>query len=61
VQVGGFGASFGGETLLLMAGGGLTTSFGLAWTTIEQDRRLKAAVGYVPYFGYPFFPAFGRD
>ena len=28
---------------------------------IETDRRLKAAVGYVPYFGYPFFPAFGRD
>jgi predicted dienelactone hydrolase len=61
IQVGGFGASFGGESLLLMAGGGLTTSLGLAWTTMPTDRRLKAAVGYVPYFGYPFFPAFGRD
>ena len=61
VQIGGFGASFGGQSLLLMAGGGLTTSLGLAWKTITTDRRLKAAVGYVPYFGYPFFPAFGRD
>jgi hypothetical protein len=33
----------------------------LSWTTITTDRRLKAAVGYVPYFGYPIFPAFGRD
>jgi len=61
VQVGGFGASFGGQSLLLMAGGGLTTSLGGSWETITTDRRLKAAVGYVPYFGYPFFPAFGRD
>ena len=61
VQVGGFGASFGGQSMLLMAGAGLTTSLGLSWKTIETDRRLKAAVGYVPYFGYPFFPAFGRD
>ena len=44
-----------------MAGAGLTTSLGLSWTTITTDRRLKAAVGYVPYFGYPVFPAFGRD
>jgi predicted dienelactone hydrolase len=61
VQVGGFGASFGGQSLLLMAGGGLTTSLGGSWKFITTDRRLKAAVGYVPYFGYPFFPAFGRD
>ena len=60
VQVGGFGASLGGESVLLMAGAGLTTSLGLGWTTITTDRRLKAAVGYVPYFGYPIFPAFGR-
>jgi predicted dienelactone hydrolase len=61
VAIGGFGASLGGESVLLMAGAGLTTSLGLAWTTITTDRRLKAAVGYVPYFGYPVFPAFGRD
>ncbi|MEO8675461.1 MAG: hypothetical protein ABI569_07765 [Casimicrobiaceae bacterium] len=61
VRIGGFGASLGGESLLLMAGAGLTTSIGLSWTEIKTDLRLKAAVGYVPYFGYPVFPAFGRD
>ncbi len=60
-RIGGFGASFGGESLLLMAGAGLTTSLGLSWTHITNDPRLKAAVGYVPYFGQPIFPAFGRD
>jgi hypothetical protein len=25
------------------------------------DPRLRAIVGYVPYLGLPFFPAFGRD
>jgi len=60
-RIGGFGASFGGQSLLLMAGAGLTTSLGLAWTRVSNDSRLKAAVGYVPYFGQPIFPAFGRD
>ncbi len=60
-RIGGFGASLGGEALLLMAGAGLTTSLGFSWTQVDHDTRLKAAVGYVPYFGQPFFPAFGRD
>jgi hypothetical protein len=60
-QIGGFGASMGGESVMLMAGAGLTTSLGLSWTQIENDTRLKAAVGYVPYFGQPIFPGFGRD
>jgi predicted dienelactone hydrolase len=60
-RIGGFGASLGGESLLLMAGAGLTSSAGLSWTQVDNDPRLKAAVGYVPYFGQPFFPAFGRD
>jgi predicted dienelactone hydrolase len=60
-QIGGFGASIGGETLMLMGGAGLTTSLGLSWTQVTVDPRLKAAVGYVPYFGQPFLPAFGRD
>ena len=59
-QIGGFGASMGGESLLLMAGAGLTTSIGQSWTRITNDARLKAAVGYVPYFGQPGLPAFGR-
>ena len=60
-QIGGFGASMGGESMMLMAGAGLTTSVGLSWTQIEHDTRLKAAVGYVPYFGQPILPSFGRD
>ena len=60
-EIGGFGASLGGETMLLMAGAGLTTSVDWSWTQVTVDHRLKAAVGYVPYFGQPFLPAFGRD
>ena len=59
-QIGAFGASMGGESVLLLAGAGLTTSIGQSWTRITHDARLKAAVGYVPYFGQPGLPAFGR-
>jgi hypothetical protein len=51
----------GGETLLLMGGAGLTTSIDLAQTQVTVDTRLKAAVGYVPFFGEFFLPAFGHD
>ena len=60
-QIGGFGASMGGETMMLMGGAALTTSPGLASSPVGVDRRIKAAVGYVPYFGQPLLPAFGRD
>jgi len=60
-QIGGFGASMGGETMLLLAGAGLTSSLGLASSQVTVDPRVKAAVGYVPYFGQVFLPAFGRD
>jgi predicted dienelactone hydrolase len=60
-RIGGFGASMGGESMLLLGGAGLTTSLGLSWTQVTSDPRIKAAVGYVPYFGQPFLPAFGRD
>ncbi len=61
-QIGGFGASMGGETMMLLGGAGLTSSYpDLSWTQITHDPRIKAAVGYVPYFGQPFLPAFGRD
>ncbi|NLW69366.1 MAG: hypothetical protein GXY28_16355 [Bacteriovoracaceae bacterium] len=63
-QIGGFGASMGGETMLLLGGAGLTTSYfdlGSSWEQITLDERIKAAVGYVPYFGQPVLPAFGRD
>jgi predicted dienelactone hydrolase len=61
-QIGGFGASMGGETMMLLGGAGLTTSYpGLSWNQVTHDPRIKAAVGYVPYFGQPFLPAFGSD
>lgn len=63
-QIGGFGASMGGETMMLLAGAGLTTSYfdiGASWKQVTRDPRIKAAVGYVPYFGQPILPAFGRN
>ena len=61
-RVGGFGASMGGETMMLLGGAGLTTSYpGLSSGQVTFDPRIKAAVGYVPYFGQPFLPAFGPD
>lgn len=60
-RVGGFGASLGGESLLLMGGARLSTSLGQSSRQVIHDPRLKAAVGYVPYFGLDIYPAFGRD
>ena len=60
-RVGGFGASQGGESLLLMTGAKLTITVGMSSKQVLADPRLKAIVGYVPYLGQPFFPAFGRD
>src|SRR5512140_911041 len=63
-RIGGFGASMGGETMLLLGGAGLTTSYfdiGASWKQVTRDPRIKAAVGYVPYFGQLVLPAFGRD
>jgi predicted dienelactone hydrolase len=60
-QIGGFGASIGGETMMLMGGAALTTTTGLASSTVGVDPRIKAAVGYIPYFGQALLPAFGRD
>lgn len=60
-RIAGFGASIGGETLLLQAGARLTDSIGLSSKQVTSDPRLKAIFGYVPYFGLPIFPAFGRD
>jgi predicted dienelactone hydrolase len=60
-QIGGFGASMGGETLMLMGGAGFTVTAGLSSTRITLDPRLKAVAAYIPYFGAPFLPAFGRD
>ena len=55
----GFGASLGGMAMMLVQGAKLTTSFGGAERVIVRDNRYKAVVGYVPYSGQPFQPAFG--
>lgn len=59
--IGGFGASLGGESLVLMGGAQLTTTVGQSSKQVTLDSRLKAAAGYVPYFGQEVFPAFGRN
>ena len=60
-RIGAFGGSLGGESVLLLGGASLTTTLGLASKPVLFDSHIKAAVGYVPYFGQSFFPAFGRD
>jgi predicted dienelactone hydrolase len=61
-KIGGFGASLGGEAMLLSMGAHLTQSYSsLSARPVEQDPRIKAAVGYVPYAGMSFLPAFGND
>jgi len=59
--IGGFGASLGAQSLVLLAGARLTHSIGLSSKPVIADARLKAIAGYVPYFGQVFFPAFGED
>ncbi len=60
-RIGGFGASLGGETMMLAGGAALTTTVGQSSKRVLIEPRLKAAVGYVPYFGQSILPAFGRD
>jgi hypothetical protein len=61
-QIGAFGISQGGETLMLLGGAELN----YALLTFDRkrvtlDTRVRAAVGYVPYFGIEILPAFGTD
>jgi dienelactone hydrolase len=60
-RIGGFGTSLGGQTMMLLGGAALTTTIGQSSTRVLLLPRLKAAVGYIPYFGQPILPAFGRD
>ncbi len=57
-RIGGFGASLGGEAMALLLGAKLTTSTLLRCSDTARDPRIKAAVAFVPYAGYPFLPAF---
>ena len=60
-RIGGFGASLGGEAMMLLGGARLTTTVGQSSTQVLVEPRLRAVVGYVPYFGQSILPAFGRD
>ena len=60
-RVGAFGISQGGETLMLQGGAQLNYNI-LTFATkrVTLDARVRAAVGYVPYFGLESTPAFGN-
>lgn len=61
-RVGAFGVSQGGETVMLLGGAALTYGlFTLDSRPVTLDARVRAGVGYVPYFGIGSLPAFGRD
>ena len=55
----GFGASLGGMAMMLAQGAKITASWGGTERVIVRDNRYKAVVGYVPYSGQNFLPAFG--
>jgi hypothetical protein len=59
-RVGAFGISQGGESLMLLGGAELNYALlTFDHKRVTQDVRVRAAVGYVPYFGLPQLPAFG--
>jgi len=57
-RIGGFGASLGGEAMATLTGAKLSTSINLDCNDSVHDPRVKAVVGYVPFAGYSFLPAF---
>ena len=60
-RIGGFGASLGGEAMLHLLGARITATIGRSCRDAPVDSRLKAAVGFVPYAGQTFLPAFCDD
>lgn len=57
-RIGGFGASLGGEAMAHLLGAKITSSLTRSCDETERDPRIRAAVGYVPYSGWSFLPAF---
>ena len=58
-RIGGFGASLGGEAMMLLLGAKLTTTLGGHCEDVAvHDSRIKAVMGYVPFAGWSFLPAF---
>ena len=60
-RIGGFGASLGGEAMAHLVGAKITTSLTRSCHETERDPRIRAVVGYVPYSGWSFLPAFCDD
>ena len=60
-RIGGFGASLGGEAMMHLIGADITSSIFKDCHDTERDPRIRAAVGYVPYSGQSFLPAFCDD
>jgi len=61
-RIGGIGASMGGETMTLLLGAHLTDDYLRDTSTpTVTDPRIRAAVGYVPYAGQKYLPAFGKN
>ena len=57
-RIGGFGASLGGQAMAHLVGAKITSSLARSCSDTERDPRIRAAVGYVPYSGHSFLPAF---
>ena len=57
-RIGGFGASLGGEAMIHLLGAKITASLSKSCDDPVYDARVRAAVGYVPYAGQSFLPAF---
>ncbi|MGZ5079960.1 MAG: alpha/beta hydrolase [Usitatibacter sp.] len=57
-RIGGFGASLGGEAMAHLLGARITSSLARSCDESVRDPRIRAAVGYVPYAGQSFLPAF---
>ena len=61
-RIGGIGGSMGGAAMAWLLGAEITTGYpSLNSRPTVRDPRIKAAVGYVPYAGQIFLPAFGDN
>ncbi len=60
-RIGAFGASLGGQAVAHLVGAKITSNLFDGCDETERDGRIRAVVGYVPYSGHSFLPAFCDD